>query len=136
MYETLLRPHEVNQIATPLTVAEIGENLKKAEQRREEKRLKQIANSRLRNTAQEKRQRDDEIVGSFVESKRLKRESEGGDDVSLQDVGESLPAALAETPDLPPRKNKIVSKVMAEVRGHTSYLTFACHVPCSHGKGD
>ena len=46
MYETLLRPHQVDA-APPLTpIGVVSEKLKQAEARREEKRLRQIANAR------------------------------------------------------------------------------------------
>ena len=42
MYETLMRPHQVDSAPAAPTVREIGAQLKKAEARREQKRLRQI----------------------------------------------------------------------------------------------
>ena len=46
MYETLLRPHQVDAVPPLVSVAAVGAQLKKAEARREEKRLRQIAQAR------------------------------------------------------------------------------------------
>jgi tRNA (adenine57-N1/adenine58-N1)-methyltransferase len=156
MYETLQRPHEVNEIS-PLPISKISEKIKKSEQKREEKRLKQIAGARARdktavamadNTAGElqkhdaKRKREGSGAGSSsgMGSKRLKS---GGDNNCVEspvqtqsDNPSELPpeepfplCGLKRTPSTPPPNSKIVSKPVAEVRGHTSYLTFACLVP-------
>ena len=53
MYETLLRPHDVHQLPPLPTVEEISDKLKKAEVKREEKRLKQVEASRRAREAAE-----------------------------------------------------------------------------------
>jgi tRNA (adenine57-N1/adenine58-N1)-methyltransferase len=47
MYETLQRPHDVSQIPALPSVREAAEKLKQSEQRREEKRLRQIAQNKV-----------------------------------------------------------------------------------------
>jgi tRNA (adenine57-N1/adenine58-N1)-methyltransferase len=159
MYETLQRPHDVNQIAPLPSVSEIGEKLKKSELKREEKRLKQIANARSKGAVTEahqlhhqdaKRKRgggdvgdgDDNVVGADggagIGSKRFKTKSENekGTELSAQCEGPSeevLPWQSELQPGTssgpPPTLKVNVSKSMSEVRGHTSYLTFACLLP-------
>jgi tRNA (adenine57-N1/adenine58-N1)-methyltransferase len=190
MYETLQRPHDVSPIPTPLNVSEIGEKLKKSELKREQKRLKQIANARakLRDPdtgvgAKRKRGEDGEggageevpvdaevdVADGGVEvgSKRFKPDSDYGGTIQLHAQTDgppvlpvpptpapsreslpvpalpeslpvpALPESLTGTPSAasPPIGKMIVSKPMAEVRGHTSYLTFACLVPVSAPTG-
>ena len=127
MYETLLRPQDVNQISPLQHVSEIADRIKQSEMRREEKRIKQIANSRLkRKRGQESPEEHPDDVGS----KRARAV-----------IGTSLSAApessIVREPSQPPESvvpmsapSKItVFKTISEVRGHTSYLTFACLLP-------
>ena len=85
MYETLIKPHEVNQVPTLLPICEVSKRLMKAEHKREEKRLKQIANSRSNQNA--KRKRSDNADGELMEgmeeagNKRIKALDE--DEASL-----------------------------------------------------
>lgn len=144
MYETLIRPHEVSQVPTLVSITEVSEKLKQAEQKREGKRLRQIANSR---NIVGKRKRvenaDDEVLesGQDTGNKRAKADDEQG--------GSQIPSTLdlpgsAQDPDIseaPSSVEKITiekqipeekfnaSKIIPEVRGHTSYLTFACLIP-------
>ena len=46
MYETLLRPHHVDAAPALTPIGAVGARLKQSEARREEKRLRQIANAR------------------------------------------------------------------------------------------
>ncbi|KAF7987034.1 hypothetical protein HWV62_151 [Athelia sp. TMB] len=138
MYETLIRPHEVNQIPALQSIKEIGENLKQAEQKREEKRLRQIALSRSNGIAKRKRSEsnDGDVPDSSPENahKRVKGDDE---DETMEPNVERLSSAGAvdaasstedDARDNTP-KSINVSTVLPEVRGHTSYLTFACLVP-------
>lgn len=153
MYETLIRPHEVNQVPTLLPICEVSKRLMKAEHKREEKRLRQIANSRSNQNA--KRKRSDNADGELMEgmeeagNKRIKAVDE--DETSLHAEMEQTQVTLelsgsvgvTEGLDEPSSTGRInsstnaqlsttkinVSKAMPEVRGHTSYLTFACLVP-------
>ena len=153
MYETLIRPHEVNQVPTLLPIGEMGEKLINAERKREEKRLRQIANSR--STLSAKRKRGDNADGEVIETveetgnKRIKADDEDeaeahiqmeSDQVTLESLGgpvgkterfaPSGTGQMQSTTDAQLPTTKInVSKPMLEVRGHTSYLTFACLVP-------
>jgi tRNA (adenine57-N1/adenine58-N1)-methyltransferase catalytic subunit len=153
MYETLIRPHEVNQIPTLLPIGEVSEKLKKAEQKREEKRLRQIANARSNSGG--KRKRGDAVDGEAMEgaedtgNKRVKTDDEDDTgsqiDVEVPEVNRNHPQSvqtvrLSDTTsgEVQPTDaymstaTKInVSKAMPEVRGHTSYLTFACLVPAA-----
>lgn len=168
MYETLIRPQQVDAVPALSPIGEISAKLKKAEQRREEKRLRQIANSRAaRKSASEgKRKRDNttmqasEEVDVPVEKKPKTEEeaqeaepkaSESGERAGLSEVtameleveSESADMQQEELPQtavapcteesllhLDEQPAKIsVSKTFPEVRGHTSYLTFACLLP-------
>lgn len=127
MFETLLRPHEVHQLSLqPLTLA--VEKLKKLEQKRENKRQHQIARS-------SKRKRDDlqETDADNVGGKRLRTQESGDEDVSIRDIPDAVvdPGQSANQPS--PIKLS-VSKVSPDVRGHTSYLTFARLVPTAPSK--
>lgn len=82
MYETLIRPHEVYTVPAPPSIAEVSEKLKKAEARREEKRLKQIA------TAQERREK-----AGKKRKRELELHSEGG---NLKGEGNEYKAEAAE----------------------------------------
>lgn len=193
MYETLLRPHEVYQVPALQSVGEISEKLKKAEARREDKRLKQIASAEGRRTGKRKRQEKAvkeengaitsteesahsrvEADGDHADTKKARTEDvmdagssaashgrvlkeepgadweisatmapsvvtkdeEGDEDAPMLVDPSDSKAPLAslivvpEPPASPPPAPKvIISKVAHEVRGHTSYLTFATLLP-------
>jgi tRNA (adenine57-N1/adenine58-N1)-methyltransferase len=155
MYETLIRPHEVHQIPSLLPISDVSDKLKKAEQRREEKRLRQIANARSNPSG--KRKRSDITDGEPVEladdtgNKRVKTDDEDEDGSRIVAEGSEADCDLLESvrvasfPDtllssggeVPSTgahtsSSKInLSKAMPEVRGHTSYLTFAVLVPAA-----
>jgi tRNA (adenine57-N1/adenine58-N1)-methyltransferase len=165
MYETLLRPHEVAQVPQLQSIGQVSEKLKEAEKRREEKRLRQIANNKLRQASSApaipsptepepvptKRKREDEDGhhtprdltpdSTSPEPKRVKSDAEAANtitasvqmdmedfdgemmvDESPMEVGDSSPVSK-------PRIS--VSNALPDVRGHTSYLTFAVLVPLS-----
>jgi len=138
MYETLIRPHEVNQIPALKSVSEISETLKLAEKKREEKRLRQIALSRSNGIAKRKRgEATDEDVPDLVQESSNKRIKADDEDEAMESIVEVLVesdasgAALSagsSSEESPQMIN--VPVVLPEVRGHTSYLTFACLVPC------
>lgn len=138
MFETLLRPHDVTHVPVLPSIDEATEKLKKAEIKREEKRLRQIATGA-------KRKRDGENVGQqdltqdpdSTGSKRARIEDED----SAPRLDESEPPSIDADPSrdlfmssqpIPSAVNPAlaakvsVSKALSEVRGHTSYLTFAC----------
>ena len=149
MYETLLRPHQVDAVPPLVSVATVGAQLKKAEARREEKRLRQIAQARAakrkRGEAVGDDNGDDGGAGKGDTGKRAKTDTAGADDTgdvpmsvasgTATPVVVSAAAAEAQAQEdtqeeeeaaLP---NISVSKAFPEVRGHTSYLTFAVLLP-------
>jgi tRNA (adenine57-N1/adenine58-N1)-methyltransferase catalytic subunit len=137
MYETLLRPQDVNQISPLPHVAEIGEKLKQSELRREEKRLKQIAGARMKRKREEYSD-EQALDANDTTLKRAKTEEDGtaeNDELGVSIVPEPLqepmpsPAGTSAPPPAPPITKINVSKTIVEVRGHTSYLTFACLLP-------
>lgn len=157
MYETLIRPHEVNQIPDLSPITEVTERLKKAERKREEKRLRQIANSRLNH--QSKRKRTDQVDGEAGSSKeeatnkRARTDDEDDPDPrpSLEHITDDQPQPgtaeiqeifsvkadeAGDTSDADTKAKLNVSKAMPEVRGHTSYLTFACLIPAVPSSGE
>ena len=151
MYETLLRPHQVDAVPALPSISQISEKLKKSEQKREEKRLRQIANSRAAAAGKRKRLDDaDDGDGARAEGSAGKRtKTDDVDDVmhneeeQLPQAGNQLPgrpgasapvkhteiALPAAATETPAPKKTTVSKTFPEVRGHTSYLTFACLLP-------
>ncbi|KAI9568478.1 tRNA methyltransferase complex subunit Cpd1 [Boletus coccyginus] len=148
MYETLLRPHEVQQLPPPRPLAQVIDKLKRMEHYREEKRQRQIANAGKR-----KRDEDDRTTGMEMEmeggtEKRARVATESITSVlvvaeeSDERVGsrrevvpppaqpeEATTSAIAgrDQVDFPAKLN--LSKVSPDVRGHSSYLTFARLVP-------
>ncbi|KDR82962.1 hypothetical protein GALMADRAFT_220963 [Galerina marginata CBS 339.88] len=167
MYETLLRPIEVFQVPPLQPISVLSEKLKKSEQKREEKRLRQIAaNKATAAAANAKRKRDDAAEDlddspgpaaaseEGINSKRVRTDDpkgniieETGDlgDLALDDAMEviedsmtpagdtAVPTPLASSSSalvqVAPMPRTNVSKALPEVRGHTSYLTFACLIP-------
>ncbi|KAJ3916924.1 tRNA methyltransferase complex GCD14 subunit-domain-containing protein [Lentinula edodes] len=146
MYETLLRPYDIQQTSSLPTIGEISDKLKQSEIRREEKRLKQIASGHRGDAGL----LSDEPAGG----KRAKTEEEDIIDVESQviedsrnfltkDVSMDGGLLLVKAEEVLDEGNRVkmekpplaqpmkinLSKVMPEVRGHTSYLTFACLLP-------
>ncbi len=66
MYETLLRSHEVSQAPRLVQIGTVAEKLKQQERHREDKRQRQIAASRARRHAMEKREREDDSDNSAM----------------------------------------------------------------------
>lgn len=105
MYETLVRPHKVSHIPHLESIALVSQRLQQADINREQKRLRQIANN------------------------KRKREDSSGD----ESPPESKPI-LDKQLSVPPSSSSSrlsVSSSLPQVRGHTSYLTFAVLVPFS-----
>ncbi|CCO26329.1 tRNA (adenine-N1-)-methyltransferase [Rhizoctonia solani AG-1 IB] len=141
MYETLTKPHDI--CSAPMqTIEDAASRLRDIETRKEQRRLKQIEAA----GRDKKRKRIDRSEGEQDDdhSKRAKVESR------TQPAEELLPELELSGPpsdSLPPTQVKrdsranttsskalegeryIVSKPFGEVRGHTSYLTFAMLVP-------
>jgi len=154
MYETLLRPHEVNQAPRLAQIDIVTEKLKQQERNREDKRQRQIAASRARRNATEKRKReDDDNAGGAVElepeaheleAKKARTAAAQGDDTPAPDVVMKIDEEVVEDqppttapvaddpmppPPAPAPAMQVLSRHSKEVRGHTSFLTFACLLP-------
>ena len=150
MYETLIRPHQVDVVPALPSVTTISDQLKRAEVKREEKRLRQIAQAHRGST---KRKREDgegaaaEQKGSdesVAKEKRPKTEETEEAPTEVASVAAApvvraptpapalTPVAVAVEPKIEAEPPKIsLSKAFPEVRGHTSYLTFAVLLPVS-----
>jgi tRNA (adenine57-N1/adenine58-N1)-methyltransferase len=154
MYETLLRPHEVSQVPRLIQIDAITEKLKQFERSREDKRQRQIATSRARRNATEKRKREDDDNAEGVidlepeahelETKKARTAAAQGDDTSAPDVNMTIDEDVMEEPSpatapvaddalllqpAPAPAMQVLSRHSKEVRGHTSFLTFACLLP-------
>ncbi|KAF7768295.1 hypothetical protein Agabi119p4_7538 [Agaricus bisporus var. burnettii] len=152
MYETLLRPHEVSQIPQLQSIGHVSQKLKEAEKRREEKRLRQIANNKARlntTTTLTKRKRDDPLDNNDndndndyntehdlppSEAKRVKSsETEAVDKdemmIKVDDDDTTTHNRGGSTLPVTKQSRISVSNALPDVRGHTSYLTFAVLVP-------
>ncbi|KAL4261575.1 tRNA (adenine(58)-N(1))-methyltransferase catalytic subunit TRM61 [Pleurotus pulmonarius] len=136
MYESLVRPHEVDQVPPMRSIDDACEILKKAEQKREDKRLRQIAATRQNLANKRKREgeadlAEDESHHDTGSGKRTKTDEI--DDIPQEPI--SLDRNIAGSSEVAdstkPTAKTTVSKAFPEVRGHTSYLTFACLLPGS-----
>ena len=137
MYETLIRPHDVSQSPALQTIGQVGDKLKEAEARREDKRIRQIAEAKAFREGKplpessshgEKRKRETDTPES--ETKRVKTEGETSE-VGTASEGVNVGQVGAQVSATPAPKTQTLSKVLNEVRGHTSYLTFAVLLPAS-----
>ncbi|CAE7059682.1 unnamed protein product [Rhizoctonia solani] len=143
MHETLTKPHDICN-APMQTVEGAAARLRDIETRKEQRRLKQIESTardkkRKRVEGNEEGQENDPLKRTKVET-----EAQLGEE-SLPEL--DPPGSLSNDPLLPQPQPKrgphtsvlsstapeeeryIVSKPFGEVRGHTSYLTFAMLVP-------
>lgn len=188
MYETLIRPHQVDVVPALPSIDIISTQLKQSEARREAKRLRQIANSRQARGEKRKREQEEKdgavsapadaaetggdgattmgVVDVDVDadkeaespSKKKTKLSQEHDDAD-EEVQETVtsaavvPSATARegedavgahtkvlvpeaTPETVAPSKISLSKAFAEVRGHTSYLTFAVLLPPSLTAGE
>ncbi|THH31460.1 hypothetical protein EUX98_g2719 [Antrodiella citrinella] len=163
MYETLIRPHQVDVVPSLPTIDTISAQLKQSEARREAKRLRQIANSKQARGEKRKREpkedpaRTDDDTGAAAMDVDVDVDEEEGSsakktktetDAAVENQSETVipaassnsPAPVIDEPQVLSREQspepavptKIsVSKAFPEVRGHTSYLTFALLLPQS-----
>lgn len=113
MYETLLRPSEVQPISLQ-SVDTVADKLKIGEVQKEARRLRQIEAS----VGGQKRKLEE------LDSAADSADSNDGTTIQQQDPKYNGPALAKTTID-----TAIVSKAPQEVRGHTSYLTFATLLP-------
>ncbi|KIJ64618.1 hypothetical protein HYDPIDRAFT_132672 [Hydnomerulius pinastri MD-312] len=128
MYETLLRPHEVQQLPSPLPLSQVVGKLKKMEEKREEKRLRQIANSSKR-----KREDDPSATDSDKKARTDEPSAPQGKEEMKRQINLPDPATTeidtSSSTQVTTQAKVNLSKASPEVRGHTSYLTFARLVP-------
>lgn len=157
MYESLLRPQEVAAVSLP-SIETAVDKLRKAETSAEERRLRQIETAKIRN---KKRKRAAEAGNEDAESvtpgvstppnpKKRKDGPVGGADADEGEVetplyenaeggtnGDSAaPASPNGGADVPTNSSTpSMAHSFVEVRGHTSYLTFAVLLPSVHLNG-
>lgn len=154
MYESLLRPQEVAPVSLP-SIETAVDKLRKAETSAEERRIRQIETAKVRNKkrkrAAEAGDEDAESVtpGASAPPNPKKRKDglvgganadEGEVETSLQENaedgtnGDSAAAASPNGGAEAPTNSSALSMAhsFVEVRGHTSYLTFAVLLPSVH----
>jgi len=154
MYETLIRPHQVDILDSLPSIRTVSTQLKESDVRREAKRLRQIAASHRGKTGSgEKRKRGQVEVEEGASSALTQNEpgkrakTEEVEELSKTETTISTAARIeieeermvvdevtpvqrdtdVITYSEPSKLN--VSKAFPEVRGHTSYLTFAVLLP-------
>ena len=95
MYETLLRPHHVDAAPALTPIGAVGARLKQSEARREEKRLRQIANARAgaERRAAKRKAEDDEDDEEYEEEDEEDEEDDADDDEDVRPVRGRRPAA-------------------------------------------
>ncbi|KAJ1310088.1 hypothetical protein OPQ81_006836 [Rhizoctonia solani] len=141
MHETLTKPHDICN-APMQTIDDAASRLRDIETRKEQRRLKQIESA----ARDKKRKRTDGNEGEQENDPSKRTKMESGTQLIEESPPELDPSgplssnpALAQpkqnpktnaTSSVPPEMERyIVSKPFSEVRGHTSYLTFAMLVP-------
>lgn len=150
MYETLVRPHDVHQIPRLVSIETVMGQVKLHELKKEQRRLQQVAASDKKRNSRKRKREDEEEGGPDLDLGT-------GDQKRRRDVDAAAPhpstagliAVTAATPDAdsstldPPHQtlsrqdarlaslatSTPMAKPMPEVRGHTSYLTFASLLP-------
>ncbi|KAL4250565.1 tRNA (adenine(58)-N(1))-methyltransferase catalytic subunit TRM61 [Abortiporus biennis] len=161
MYESLIRPHQVETLDSLPSIRVANVQLKESEARREAKRLRQIASAHRDGLTSSssgggKRKRGDdttpitdlqqpkaenstlEVAEDRIPEKRMKTEQEENVEISnsqtpLSKAEDIVIAVDSITPNDSSSSESHqpinVSKAFPEVRGHTSYLTFAVLLP-------
>lgn len=160
MYEVLIRPHEIVNPPTLETVSSISARLRTQEIRKEERRRFQMSNARARTKNQKEKEEEGEeemaVAGDAAEGVKRSSEDSVGQEGSRVDVGKKRqriqgdetstvqetatttnPAEQgdksteASTKDWTIMEPFVNLKPVTDVRGHTSYLTFATLYPKS-----
>ncbi|KAF8587595.1 tRNA methyltransferase complex GCD14 subunit [Ramaria rubella] len=131
MYETLLRPHEVAQLPAPAPVSFIRDKLQRAEVGKEQRRLKQIAVSRARRA-----EPGPSSAAGAAEVRSANHDGAGKGRDKGKEKGKNTPTHTptptnthTHTPTHTAPLTITTTHPIKEVRGHTSYLTFACLLP-------
>lgn len=143
MYETLVRPHEVHQVPKLVSIDSIVEQVKFHEMKKEQRRLQQVeASDKKRNSLKRKREQTEEggpdlDLGTGDQKRR--RDLDASHSSTAVDVGSIVTNHTLDPSALPLNHKEArlaalatstpMSKPMPEVRGHTSYLTFATLLP-------
>lgn len=150
MYETLLRPHDVHQVPKPISIDDVIQQVKLHELKKEQRRLQQVAVSEQKRINR-KRKREEEVdpdpdLGTGDQKRRRDATADAPHpSTSLSEntpeVATSLHPAASNTNSKESKLNTLstatpMSKPAAEVRGHTSYLTFASLLPLSMYDGN
>ncbi|KAG9103018.1 hypothetical protein FRC06_000466 [Ceratobasidium sp. 370] len=157
MHETLLRPHDVCN--TPMqTIGDVAARLRDIEVRKEERRLKQIETSNRDKKRKRPEETSEDLPEDVAKKAKVNNPCSGKleDQTGNLPPAPALEPGLSNGLDctepstkdaLRPKRTPhhpnatvpadsdaeryIVSKPFGEVRGHTSYLTFAMLVPSS-----
>jgi tRNA (adenine57-N1/adenine58-N1)-methyltransferase len=140
MFECLLRPHDVSTIPKPSDISQAVRRLQEADVKKEERRQRQIANAIQRNNAAKRKREEDAggaVSGTYptedqegsgeASIKRLKTGSSTKTETAELDSSLSFAPSIPLEPEIP--ATSVISRVIPEVRGHTSYLTFASKLP-------
>jgi tRNA (adenine57-N1/adenine58-N1)-methyltransferase catalytic subunit len=149
MFETLLRPHEVHQVPKLVSIDSIVEQVKLHEIKKEHRRIQQVeASERKRNNLKRKREQTEEGEGGpdldlGTGDQKRRRDGDAIHPSTAVDVDITVTKHALDPPPMPLNRNEArlavlatstpMSKLMPEVRGHTSYLTFATLLPALSG---
>ncbi|KAF8527525.1 tRNA methyltransferase complex subunit Cpd1 [Hysterangium stoloniferum] len=137
MYETLIRPHEVTQSSGLIPLKDIRVKLQIAEQAKEDRRLVQIASSKAKKEKRSTVTEDENDQQTQNVSNQAKRSRTDEANIHILDKSEDAMATFlppldntnALHRDSPAPVGMTLTQPIREVRGHTSYLTFACLLP-------
>ncbi|ESK82971.1 trna methyltransferase complex subunit cpd1 [Moniliophthora roreri MCA 2997] len=138
-YETLLRPYEISPSSPLPTIFDAANKIKESERKREEKRIMQVKGGHRGTSGKQEKEKKRKLEdGEESDNKRAKTEEnevEGTGESVKQEEPEpepvivSEPAQTLETELQGSTTPTVLARVMPEVRGHTSYLTFAVLLP-------
>ncbi|KIJ26688.1 hypothetical protein M422DRAFT_216196 [Sphaerobolus stellatus SS14] len=142
MYETLIRPHDVFVQQPTESLKEARERLQAAEQAKEDRRQRQIEQSKVRKAVEHAAKEggaegeSSQMIGiETADGAKRKRDPEGEEPTVAALPPPKKPAHMPkqrqkqEAKSSPQPEKGVVSQPIKEVRGHTSYLTFAVLLP-------
>ena len=135
LYEVLLTPQEVTVEHQPLDIKHAVSRLKLAEVKKEARRQNQIAITAARKAAKDLAQAEETAAASLVEgvtgTKRHRESSpsQTADDAKRPRISENDGISLIIGDEMPTPVDHPYMWPAHDVRGHTSYLTFACIRP-------
>ena len=116
MYETLLRPHQVDAVPQQPGIKGIREQLKKAEVRREEKRLKQIAQARRAAKRKRGEAADDDEVAAHDNDEEAKAQDGKGKRAKTAESEDAGRGALkSDENEVGERRERTESKAQCRV---------------------